>query len=759
MRSSERASRYRRLTARVTRIAAIVLLSVFHFGNAVEAAAQAVGSVRGLVRDESSGLPLSNATIQLVRPDWVSGTTSDESGAYLLDDVPVGRSVFRVRHIGHEPFELEVVVAANREVVLDVSLPLQPVALAPVNVDGLSPTADTDSVPASSEELGIVGAHALETTPGLAELGFADAIRGIPGQEPPDPGNVLYVRGAAADLKLVYLDGAPVYAPFPLGGLIEPFAPELLHSAEIYLGGAPARYDGGLSYVMDLKTRGGVVGGARTSGSIDLLSARLLAEGGVSDRFRVIATARGMHPLAASGLFNEALPYQYQEGVVRGDVKLGRTTTLSVTGFDNWEAVRVGAASPSDTLIEWGNRAGSIRLRGSIGETSAELTTAIGDYAARLPFASSRPLVAAGKTRRTRWSADFSRTFKGLRIRYGGSFDRQSHNAVATTPSDGQATAVVDAEGSVLGGYGEVMAQVGNRVSLRGGLRADRFSSEGHLRLGPRIAATWFVNDGAALTIAAGTYHQLVRPPDEVLLTTPEGEDIQHIPSLTVGRASHFTAGLDQNFGEDTHLGIEGFYKHFSEVPGTTTVAGNASGVDVWVRRTEGDLTGWLGYSLAWAWSSAEADTDTQPDFSGRHLLSAGFGAAIGARTHLDLRFAYGAGLPYSAIPLTSTAQFSPERATLVNTLSTAADRAGTEAAPLLHAPDNPYLRLDASISQRWTPRLGNRVFDISPYVRVLNGLGQRDALFYYFDSDSGEGLREIGTLPFIPVLGVEWKF
>src|SRR5690606_20935748 len=129
--------------------------------------------------------------------------------------------------------------------------------------------ADTVSAPAA--DLSLARARALQSSPGLAELGLAEAMAGLPGQEPPDPSDVLYVRGTGADLKLVHLDGAPVYAPFPLGGLLEPFTPGLLTSADVYLGGAPAQYDGGLSYMLDLRTRGARTERMHVSGAVDML--------------------------------------------------------------------------------------------------------------------------------------------------------------------------------------------------------------------------------------------------------------------------------------------------------------------------------------------------------------------------------------------------------------------------------------------------------------------------------------------------------
>src|SRR5690625_5222800 len=105
-------------------------------------------------------------------------------------------------------------------------------------------------------DLGRAVVRSLEATSGLTELGLAEISKGIrPGHEPSDPTDLLYIRGAATDLKLVLLDGAPVYAPFQMGGLLSTFGASQIERAELFLGGAPSRYDGGLSYVLDIETR------------------------------------------------------------------------------------------------------------------------------------------------------------------------------------------------------------------------------------------------------------------------------------------------------------------------------------------------------------------------------------------------------------------------------------------------------------------------------------------------------------------------
>jgi hypothetical protein len=723
------------------------------------ASAQSGASVSGEVRSGSTGALLPGAIVELSGSTGQITAIADARGVYRLTNVPAGRSVLRVRHLGHAGLELDIVVAAAQAMVVDLALAIEPVVLDPVTVAANRTGSPTDSAAAPERELAIVGTRALEASPGLAEVGMADAIRGIPGKEPADPGSVLYVRGAAADLKLVYLDGAPVYAPFPLGALLEPFSPGLLSRADIYLGGAPARYDGGLSYVMDLRTRSSAQSGLRAAVALDLLSARALVEAGSEDRFGVIATARGIHPIASAGFFNSALPYSYGEGLVRTDLRFGSSGNLSMTGFFNDESVRMGEDAARDSVVEWGNVAGSARVTGHLGRTAVEMTAALGEYTASLPFSGDSAMVVNGGARRTRFSADFVRDGE-IQLRYGVSLDRQEYRAAAAPAKTGVTSVEIEGVGRVGGVYAELSGQAGRRVVLRGGARADYFTTTSDLAFAPRFAATWLITDRAAMTLAAGTYHQFLRPPDEILLSDPEVA--QTLDSqLAVARATHVTASLDQDLGENLSLGIEGFYKDFSDVPGRLAMQANASGVDFWVRRSEGSWTGWLGYSLAWVWSGSEGGE--RREFSGRHLLSSGFDLSIRDRTTIDLRLAYGAGLPYSGIPLSphqmKSAVGDVETDFVMATPSlTSAERGGTETAPLLYSPDRPFVRLDASISRRWSPRWGGHQLRIEPYLKVLNGLGRRDALFY-FVNDPDTAPREIGALPILPVAGITVEF
>jgi hypothetical protein len=78
-----------------------------------------------------------------------------------------------------------------------------------------------------------------------------------------------------------------------------------------------------------------------------------------------------------------------------------------------------------------------------------------------------------------------------------------------------------------------------------------------------------------------------------------------------------------------------------------------------------------------------------------------------------------------------------------------------------LRGPSADFLRVDAEVSRTWTPMVAGRRTQLTPYLKVLNALESRDALFYrYFaEGDSGARLQPVSTLPVVPVVGVSWHF
>jgi hypothetical protein len=370
--------------------------------------------------------------------------------------------------------------------------------------------------------------------------------------------------------------------------------------------------------------------------------------------------------------------------------------------------------------------------------------------------------VTQGRSRRLRAAADFTRALGAGRLYYGASFDRFEFEQSALTVTDSSETLALqgDGLGDVTGLYVDGQVSATPRLRLRAGLRADVFSLSPAPRLAPRVSVAVMLSDRAVLTLAAGRYRQYVRVPDQaiVYVGTPSPDAEERPDPLTVARATHLVLALDQDLGEGMRLGIEGFYKTFDGLPSPDGETAEASGLDLWVRRTRGTLTGWFGYSLAWVWSRETEERFTATErFAGRHLVSAGVSGPMLGAGNFDVRVAYGAGLPFTAIPEPEVT--TPVFGVAFNNTSTAAFAA--EPVPSLPSePNHPYFRVDAQIARTFAANWRGFDFELTPYLKVLNALDRRDAIFYHFDRrESNPEPRPLAALPVLPLVGVQWKF
>lgn len=725
------------------------------------------GVIRGEVRNERSGEPVPFAVVEVEGSLVRLRTAADSVGKYVLRGVPAGRRLLRARALDHSPLEVEVLVPAGREVRVDFSLRLQPVELSGLMVSGTATERSGDGgMAADPGDLGRAVVRSLEATPGVAELGLLDLSRVVgAGQEPVDPTDVLYVRGAPADLKRVLLDGAPVYAPFQAGGLLQAFEPELVRRADLHLGGAPARYDGGLSYLLDLETRAGDRQGYGTTGQVDLLTAQVVAEGPVGPRAGFVVGGRTVHGAGASWLMNEHFPSGYADLLGRADLEVGKRGHLRATGFWNRESIRL-SHDPARAAEEavWGNRAGSLRYRGVLLGREVEATLATGIYQARLPLGNAmQPVMVDGSAHQTRVMVDFGEGNDRLRINYGGSYEETVLTQRARTNAQGAEHVEAVSSGETGGVYVDLDWGAAKRLRLRGGLRADLLSAEPSLLFAPRLAVVWVFSERAVLTLAGGKYRQLVRGGTELRVDSV-GYIVGHMPSsLRAAEASHLLLGLDQLLAEGVRFGIEGYYKRFDDIPTEMGLTyANASGVDLWLRGGANRISGWAGYSLAWVWTGSSTGTTTEL-FSGRQLLSLGATADIGGGGRIGLRLGYGAGVPYTAVPNTVMVGESTEgRWNRQQDLLSSAREVVLEAPPITAAPaapNSPYLRLDAEVSYPLRTSWGGSPITLTPYLKIYNALDRRDALFYRADSTDPGRPRPVATLPVLPVLGVEWRF
>jgi hypothetical protein len=670
--------------------------------------------------------------------------------------------------------ELDVLVPAGGILSLDVDLQGRPVVM-----EGLTVVADREEVeragdpPEPDAALAEVDLRVLAAGSGLAESGVALAARAAVGDDPGDPGDVLFMRGSTTDLKLVLLDGAPVYAPFHVGGLLPTFDQNLMGAATHYVGGAPAQYDGGLSYILDLNTRTPRRDRISAGGALDLISARGSVEAPLGSWGGLIVGGRTLHG-GETVLAGGESPYGYGDALARLEVDLRPGHRLNATAFINQESVLLDVAGAGTSVAEgpapdarWGNRAASLAYRGSVDRTRMTLRAALGKYDARLPISrASGDLFAVGSTGRARLTADLATSMGTWDLRYGASAEGISVSYDAGTLDGSNSLLLEDADvGGVAGAYAEASVPLADRVRVWAGLRLDRFSTDGTVRPAPRARVAWLLSEDAVVTVAAGRYHQYARTSDEAVegalvgvVDQGVGESATPGPLLPVATASHLVVSLDQLLLPTLRIGFDGFYKAFDGIsaPGERL---NASGADVQVQHAGEDLRVWLGYSLAWFWSD-DGLGYTSDTFTGQQLLTAGMAGTAWDLLGVDIRVGFGDGLPLTAVPV-SEADGGPIAELESADPPTGISARSSPAMPLWSggALSDRFFRLDAEVSGLFETRMGSRALTLRPYLRVMNALGRRDAMFYYFEPWRGDGVQPLVESTLLPVVGFEWRF
>ncbi len=723
------------------------------------------GTVKGRVLSSETKAPISGAAIEVRHHGMLQFLTTDDNGAYRATGLTPGPILVIARAIDRAPLHTTVSVPSGGEVPLDIVLELRPV-LMPSIVASIE--ASRLPIPGLARggfrDEGETELRALESSPGVSELGLSG---GSSRPDQGDPTSVLYVRGAAADLKLVLLDGAPVYAPFHLNGLLDAFTDGVLDNASLYIGGTPARYDGGLSYVLDLDVREADNESFRTAGRLDLLGVSGRVEGPLGSHGRVLFSGRGLHG-AGYPIVTESesdLPYGYGDLLGRIDSEIG-PGKFSATGFWNRESVllnigKLEEAGAAETAY-WGNLAGSTRYRIPIGSGALTFSGAYGKFSTGFPV--PRPNTdgpvsfanALGQTARSRTEAFYESGDRDLRWAAGAGFD--THETVLDQRTVfGDTTAHFVGRANIGAAWGEVIWDLSPEVEVQAGIRTSFFAPENVVRFSPRATATWHINESADLRISSGRFFQIMRGPESILSSDLTGPTVgkntpvlesdvplSQIPILGIAGANHLVVGLENRLENGLEIGIEGYFKSFDDLPDAENLF--SSGADLWVEATGGPIQGWIGYSLGWVWSD---DSKVDTKFVGRQLLSGGLSTDI-RNFNLALRLTYGAGLPFSSVSASrSSGQSEP--------INIANDP--TPLSAISGAPDDSYLRVDVEISRRWVTRVGDSTLEIAPYLRVLNTLDRRDALFYQAGSDALTRPVPLASVPLLAVLGVAWSF
>lgn len=253
--------------------------------------AQEKYSISGTVKDQSSGETLFGASVYI--KDSSIGTTTNEYGFYSIT-TPEGNYTLIVSYLGFDEITKEIVIDSDQKIDFDIvesSNQLDEVVIRTEDSEDISLRKPQMSV--SKLNVGTIK----EMPAVLGEVDIIKSIQLLPGVTNNGEGSSGFnVRGGAADQNLVLLDETIIYNTSHLLGFFSIFNSDAIKDIKLYKGNIPARFGGRASSVLDVRQKDGNNKKFMLTGGIGTVSSRLAIEGPiVKDRSSFLVAGRGSY--------------------------------------------------------------------------------------------------------------------------------------------------------------------------------------------------------------------------------------------------------------------------------------------------------------------------------------------------------------------------------------------------------------------------------------------------------------------------------
>jgi len=244
-------------------------------------------TLSGYLKDKANGEALIGATVYI--PELKTGVITNPYGFYSIS-VPEGSYSVTFSYIGYQTQSPFINLNANRQ--LNVLLDEDTKQLDEVVVTGDKKNRNVESLQMSMEKVQVKMIKKLPSF--MGEVDIIKSITLLPGiQNGGEGSSGLYVRGGGPDENLMILDEAPVYNASHLMGFFSVFNSDAIKDVEVFKGGIPAEYGGKASSVIDIRMKDGNSQQLGMSGGIGNISSRLTVEGPIiKDKWSFIVSGR-----------------------------------------------------------------------------------------------------------------------------------------------------------------------------------------------------------------------------------------------------------------------------------------------------------------------------------------------------------------------------------------------------------------------------------------------------------------------------------
>lgn len=573
------------------------------FGLVSMAQAQ-TGTIKGLVIDKQSEIPLMGATIEVLNTEEAQGVVTDENGRFSLNDVNIGRQVIRISYIGYEVYTIpNIEVTTGKDVFLSVGLTeafeqLEGVVLTG-NTNKDQPLNKMSTV--STRQFGLE--EVTRFSGGRSDVGrLAANFAGV--SSPDDSRNDIVVRGNSPTGLLWRLEGIPIPSPNHFGtagttgGPVSALNPNLLKNSDFLTSAFAAEYGNALGGVFDLGFRNGNTDSYEytlQSGIFTGLEA--MGEGplGKKNGSFLVAVRYSLVGLLGVGAGGTSAAPNYTDlsfNVNFGRGKLGMLSLFGILGSsdidflgDDIDPDDLFAAEDENTFVE--SRFGVVGLKHqiNIGDHSFLRSIVASSFSGNdfkvdrfinidTPQENTIRFTSAeeSENRLTFSTLLNSKLNRKSTLRVGILAENfrvesllQDRTEQADTNGDGNPDLFtfrdIDENVLLLQPFVQGQFRLTEKLTLNAGVHAQYSSLNGQFALEPRVAMAYQIAPNHALNIGYGLHQQQLPLPILFLNENVNGDLVQTNKELDFVRSNHLVIGYDVKLAQNWRGKLEVYYQ------------------------------------------------------------------------------------------------------------------------------------------------------------------------------------------------------
>ncbi|MEM7656923.1 MAG: carboxypeptidase regulatory-like domain-containing protein, partial [Bacteroidota bacterium] len=559
--------------------------------------------IRGNIQHEQTGRGLSD--IQVSIPDLALQTTTDETGAFRLEEVPVGRQQLLIRGEGYQDQLIpDLLVQAGKEMVLDLTM-----------VPTLFEEEAVEITANSIREITPVSTRlfTVEESKRFAAVYFDPArmATSFPGVvQSNDQANHLIIRGNSPNGLSWRLEGVDIVNPNHLtnagtfsdrlsqsGGGTIILSSQMLANSTFSTGAFGAQYGNALSGVFDINFRKGNEENYEFTGQAGVIGIDLSAEGPISKAqgssflFNYRYSFTGL--LAEMGVTFGGEDIRFQDFAFHvnlptkkaGNFRLFAMGGISSNTFAGPREDSLRAEQKDRFDIRFGSRMGAVGLThqyflgdktvlNSVVALSGIQGTRIGDYVEddlQLTRVDEDTLTQQRLSIKTSLTHSFSNRSSLTAGIYANqlSFYLSSRIRRPITSEDWQSLTSTEGSHWLIQPYANWRYQLTSDWELNAGVHAMYFLLNDKSSLEPRLSLAWQPsNRKQSLRLAYGLHSQLQLPGTYFsTIQQTDGEFRAVNEDLGFTRAHHVVLSYRQQLANNLYLRVEPYYQRLFQVP------------------------------------------------------------------------------------------------------------------------------------------------------------------------------------------------